>query len=93
MKSTSPIKEKISNDGFSNNTPMCWIDINSKEICNDLSNIGIVSKKSLILQPPKIPKELDLPFILGLFDGDGSIYRDQKNNFFISITGTKEILT
>ena len=43
--SNAPIKEKISNDGFSNNTPMCWIDINNKQLCNDLANVGVVPKK------------------------------------------------
>ena len=50
-------------------------------------------RKSLILKPPKISKNFFLPFILGYFDGDGSISKtSQYNNYSISIQGTKEIL-
>jgi len=55
--------------------------------------LGIVPKKSLILQPPKIDKQFYLPFILGYFDGDGSIYYLNKSNIYgLSIEGTKEML-
>ena len=86
------IKEYIQNTGFSNNTPMCKIVINSKKMSQDLSNKGIVPKKSLILEPPKIDKKFFLPFILGYFDGDGSIYKTNQNLYHISFEGTKELL-
>lgn len=88
------IKSYIGYEGFSNQTPMCKIVLNSKKISNDLMNKGILPNKSLILQPPKILKEFYKPFILGYFDGDGSISKtSQYNNYSISIQGTKEILT
>lgn len=86
------IKIFIQNGGFSNNTPMCKIVLNSKKMSQDLINVGVVPKKSLILQPPKINSELYLPFILGYFDGDGSIFETKQKNFGISFQGTKEIL-
>lgn len=80
-------------EGFSNQTPMCKIVLNSKKISNDLMNKGILPNKSLILQPPNISEEFYKPFILGYFDGDGSISKaSQYNNYNISIQGTKEIL-
>jgi hypothetical protein len=52
---------------------------------NDLIDKGIVPNKSLILKPPSISKEYYLPFILGYFDGDGSISKlSQYNNYSIS---------
>ena len=87
------IKSYIGYEGFSNQTPMCKITLNSKKISNDLIDKGILPNKSLILQPPKISKEFYKPFILGYFDGDGSISKtSQYNNYSISIQGTKEIL-
>lgn len=88
------IKSYIGYEGFSNQTPMCKIVLNSKKISNDLIDKGIIPNKSLILQPPNIPKQFYKPFILGYFDGDGSISKtSQYNNYSISIQGTKEILT
>ena len=88
------IKSYIGYKGFSNQTPMCKITLNSKKISNDLIDKGILPNKSLILQPPHILEEFYKPFILGYFDGDGSISKtSQYNNYSISIQGTKEILT
>lgn len=52
---------------------MCKIVLNSKKMSNDLIDKGIVPNKSLVLKPPKINKKYYLPFILGYFDGDGTI--------------------
>ena len=88
------IKSYIGYESFSNQTPMCKITLNSKKISNDLIEKGILPNKSLILQPPNISKEFYKPFILGYFDGDGSISKtSQYNNYSISIQGTKELLT
>ena len=88
------IKSYIGYEGFSNQTPMCKIVLNSKKISNDLIDKGIIPNKSLILQPPNISEQFYKPFILGYFDGDGSISKtSQYNNYSISIQGTKEILT
>lgn len=93
-KTNAEIKSYIGYEGFSNQTPMCKITLNSKKISNDLIDKGIIPNKSLILQPPNISEQFYKPFILGYFDGDGSISKtSQYNNYIISIQGTKEILT
>ena len=93
MKSNAKIVDYIQNVGFSNNTSMCKIVFNSKKLSKDLSDKGVVPNKSLILQKPKIDEQYYLSFILGYFDGDGSIYKtNQYNNYCISIQGTKELL-
>lgn len=93
MNSNVNIIDYMQNSGFSNNTPMSKIIFNSKEMSLDLSDKGVVPNKSLILKPPKIKEEYYNSFILGYFDGDGSIYKtSQHNNYGISIVGTKEML-
>lgn len=93
MNTTAVIQDYIAFEGFSNQTPMCKIVINSKKLSQDLSDKGIVPNKSLILEPPKIPSKFYKPYILGYFDGDGSIGKSsQYNNYLFSIQGTKEVL-
>lgn len=93
LNSNIPIKNLIQNDGFSNNTPMSRFAINSMKMSEDLEKLGIVPRKSLILKPPIIDEKYYLPFILGYFDGDGSICKlKQYNNYEWSIQGTKEML-
>ena len=54
---------------------MCKLVLNSKKMSNDLIDKGIVPNKSLVLKKPNIPQQYYLPFILGYFDGDGSIHK------------------
>lgn len=52
------------------------ITITSKKISQDLIKLGLVNRKSLIIDFPTeniVPKYLQLYFIQGVFDGDGSI--------------------
>lgn len=92
VNSNKPIEKYIQTHGFSNNTPMCRFTLNSKDMSKDLSDKGIVPRKSLILEPPKIDSKYYLPFILGYFDGDGSIFKTTQDLYGISIVGTKELL-
>lgn len=93
LNSNAQIIDHVQTKGFSNNTLMSKVTINSKDMVNDCKNKGIIPRKSLILEPPKISEEFWLPFILGYFDGDGSIYQSNSNNeFYLSIQGTKEML-
>lgn len=65
----------------------------SKHMCDSLINIGMIPNKSLKLEYPNIPKELNRHFIRGYFDGDGCItrYIVNENNHQVSsnITSTK----
>lgn len=93
MNSNANIIDHIQTEGFSNNTPMSKIILNSKKMSQDLEKLGIVPRKSLILKPPLIDSKYYMPFILGYFDGDGSIYKTSENKIWgISFEGTKEIL-
>lgn len=59
--------------------------LHSKYMCNSLIRMGMFENKSLILEYPKLPKELNRHFIRGYFDGDGSVTRKIKNENNISI--------
>lgn len=84
MKSNVNIVKFTNDSGFSKDapTPMCAISFNSEEMAQDLINLGIVPKKSLILEPPKIEPQYYLPYILGYFDGDGTIYKTNHDTEF-----------
>lgn len=92
MDSNVNIKTIVQNNGFSNNTEVAVITFNSMDMATDLIDKGVVPKKSLILQPPKIDPEFYLPFIKGYFDGDGSLFQTQQGEWGISFLGTKEML-
>lgn len=93
MNSNVNITEHIQTEGFSNNTPMAVIAFNSKKMAEDFVKHGVPNKKSLILKPPIIEEKYFLPYILGYFDGDGSIYKtSQHHNYGLNIEGTKEVL-
>ena len=67
------------------------LSINSLKISKDLSKLGCIQNKSLILKFPNISSELIPHFIRGYFDGDGCI--SIKKEFQLNITGTKEFIT
>jgi len=62
----------------------CKIDISSKAIVESIINLGGTSRKSLTIKFPKIPKKYISDFTRGLWDGDGSIYLNRKDNRFRS---------
>lgn len=50
------------------------VTASSKEICSDLARYGIVPRKSSSYNwPEELPEEFAVPFILGYFDGDGTL--------------------
>lgn len=68
----------------------------SKQVKENLINLGCVPKKSLILKCPsntQVPKEYFYDFLRGYIDGDGYIQYDfDKYRYRIVICGTKEML-
>lgn len=68
--------------------------ISSEKLYNDLISLGCVEKKSKILQPPKVKKELERHFLRGFYDGDGSIkkHKSAKSGYVLSLVSTKEMI-
>jgi intein-encoded DNA endonuclease-like protein len=64
------------------------LQIGSKEICGDLLKLGVSENKSKNMLFPKIPKEYQMDFIRGYFDGDGNVWvgkrRDRKSSVIIT---------
>lgn len=54
--------------------------IGSKKLCAHLINSGMIPRKSLTLEFPRLSKNLNRHFIRGYFDGDGCIYVNTKKN-------------
>lgn len=80
LNSNANIKERelVS---FDKKIKSCYIIFYSIELANILKkNFNIVSNKSMILQPPKLPNNMIRHFIRGYFDGDGSIGWHKYNN-------------
>lgn len=88
----SPMTElKLVKDKITNNNHILF-KINSKIISNQLTDLGCVPNKSLVLKFPEIKEDLIFHFIRGYFDGDGCIYeRINKSgyvNYIWQITST-----
>jgi len=69
------------------------LTINNKRIAKVLSILGVVPRKSLILEFPKwLHPSMYSHFIRGVYDGDGSVYRYYKDgvprNTTLTITST-----
>ncbi|MDY5667930.1 MAG: LAGLIDADG family homing endonuclease [Candidatus Onthovivens sp.] len=59
----------------------------------DLISLNIVPNKSLILKPPNIEEKYYYAFLLGLFDGDGSIFKTKNNQFGFNLIGSFDIIS
>ncbi len=78
MKSTYPVNDHTAyytDENGKHEFPACNVHITSNEIVNTLKNYGIVQgKKYLDIDfLSYIPNEFKLDFIVGFFDGDGSV--------------------
>lgn len=101
MKATHKIKdtEKRTEDKIYKGN---YLSIKSVKLANDLHRLGCTKNKSLTLTFPNksiLPKEYQIDFIRGYFDGDGSLNYTTRNGKFLkrryysmSIVGTFEFL-
>lgn len=60
----------------------------SKYLFNKLNHLGCLARKSNILSYPKIPVNLIWPFLLGVYDGDGSLSLNKTINSWKMSIGT-----
>lgn len=61
-------------------------------IYNKLISYGLEERKSLALKPPNIDKKYIKSFILGFFDGDGSISTNKSINQWKVVLGTGSLI-
>lgn len=84
--------------GFASDNDMYRLKISSPIMYNDLIKLGCVEHKSKCLLFPtegQVPREFMSSYLLGYFDGDGSIYSQKIKGvtpraYSVSITGTEE---
>lgn len=81
--------KKSVKDGF-NYKNQYRLAVFNKHWCDRLSELGMVSAKSLVIQFPYFLDESLYPhFIRGVMDGDGCIYKQDKV-YVVTITSTKQ---
>ena len=59
----------------------CELTFSSVEMCQDLTNLGAVRAKSLLIEFPDeniVPEKLMPHFIRGYFDGDGCVWNGKR---------------
>ena len=87
-------KGRINKGGHDNTT--IKIQVQDNEICNDLINLGIIPRKTSIMNIDKILSILDenllRHFIRGIIDGDGHIEKWKSSYGIISISGSRNIV-
>lgn len=81
------ILESTKNLLYSDSTNSYRLIVNSKKLCEDLMKLGVIPRKSLVVEFPDIPKEYVCHFIRGVIDGDGCIrYNDRKRSPYFEIS-------
>jgi len=90
MEYNGPIHDSITNKIYKKSS----LQIGSKRICESLKMFGIEERKSQNYQMPEwlLNHPLVNYFLLGYFDGDGSIYKNKHLYGCISICGSFEFL-
>lgn len=69
---------------------ICQLRVNSAKLCADLMKHDICPNKTgKECIPESVPKELLRHFLRGFFDGDGTLYSDEKN-LYCSICGSSK---
>lgn len=71
--------------------PTCSLKLYSKHVCQKMIELGCPRAKSFIITFPEwLSKDLQVPFIRGMFDGDGSLCKRVNNEWKWSLATTKE---
>lgn len=88
MKNVLAANHKISiHKRTSKSRPYYRLQIGSKEIFNDLMELGMSVNKSKTVQFPDVPKKYLSHFVRGYFDGDGNVtisnyYRNDRKSHY-----------
>lgn len=76
---------------FSTETKTACISIQSEKLCEDLKKYGIVERKTHILEPYILPNDLAKHYWRGYIDGDGSVFCDSLDRWFIAINANLSV--
>lgn len=76
-----------------NRKNQCALVINNKKLSADLTNLGVVERKTNKLTFPNwLKPEMFSHFIRGYFDGDGCVTINKKGYLYFSLVGTEKFL-
>lgn len=77
----------------------CQLRVTSLKICNDLSNYGVVARKTGKTDPINIPEQFEVPYWRGYIDGDGSLHEASTKTKFgvydipvLSVSGDYKVI-
>jgi hypothetical protein len=73
LRSTAPIREKVSRRGTFTEVHLSVLHVCSKKLVSALARLGVLPNKSLTVPYPRLPIHLDAHFIRGVLDGDGYV--------------------
>ena len=90
LKSTNPIDIRVQSK---DETKYIYrLTFYREKILEDLQKLGLIQRKSLILEFPNIPNEYIRHFIRGCWDGDGSVYITQGSPNASFVSGSKTFI-
>lgn len=94
LNSNTPVNTYIEKSGFGEGNEYCRVIYVSKELTDDLISHGVYENKTdIITSPTTIPYKFIKDFIRGYFDGDGSVWKQDKySQVSIGIVGTDDLL-
>ncbi|GAB4188861.1 MAG: hypothetical protein OHK0022_00970 [Roseiflexaceae bacterium] len=78
-----------------NGTRSFSVCVSSQELAGDLMALGVGPRKSDTLEWPRVPEAFAIPFLLGYFDGDGSLAQhiDRYGGMRWTLVGTQAFLS
>ena len=70
----------------------CRLSIYGKDLIKYLEQYGIIKQKSKFGRPQNIPEKFLGAWLLGLFDGDGSLFQTNRGDWIFSQVGNYETM-
>lgn len=95
MNGNLKIHTYTSTSGYGKGNKYSRIVFTSQHLVNSLKNLGVIENKTNILKRPdkdKLDEVFYKDFIRGYFDGDGSVWLQQKNDLGVSFLGTEDLM-
>lgn len=90
--SETPIRRRVVLSPQGKSRPQCCLAISSRQMVRDLFKLGVVERKSLIVEPWHGPDHLLPHYFRGLIDGDGSWVEASSGRRTLSLVGTLPVV-
>jgi hypothetical protein len=87
---SKPIAKRI--QSYNKSKHIYSLEFYREQMRKDLLKLGLVQRKSLIMQFPEVPEEYMRHFIRGCWDGDGSIYISNGKLNASYVSGSKDFI-